>query len=82
MMLVIVKMIVSGRTLGGLGVGTQRYFEYAWHLVSHWGSSSVEKRKIFGAKNSLVYAVHNVFDHEDPQKNALDYCWLKRTWCV
>ena len=27
MMLVIVKGIVSGRTLGGLGVGTQQYFE-------------------------------------------------------
>ena len=49
MMLVIVRGIVSGRTLGGLGVGTQQYFEYMWHLVSHWSSSSGEKRKI-GAK--------------------------------
>ena len=45
MMLVIVKRIMSGGTLGGLGVGTQQYFEYVRHLVSHWGSSSGEKRK-------------------------------------
>ena len=53
-MLVIVKRVMSGRTLGGLWVGTQRYFEYARYLVSHWGSSSGEKRKIFDAKNLVV----------------------------
>ena len=61
MMLVIVKRITSGRTLGGLAAGTQRYFEYVGHLVSHWGNSSGERRKIFGAKNVLVYIVHSVF---------------------
>ena len=55
MMFVILKGIVSGRTLGGLGVGKQRYFEYIWQTASHWGSSSGEKRKIFGAKNLLIY---------------------------
>ena len=45
MMLVIVKGIASGHTLGGLGVGTQRYFEYIWYIESHWGSSSGEKEK-------------------------------------
>ena len=72
MMVVIVKGIVPGHTLGGLGVGTQRYFEYRWHIVSHWGSSSSEKRKIFGANFFLVFIVHSVFDHKDPQKNALE----------
>ena len=72
MMLVVVTRIISGLTLGGLGVGTQRYFEYVWHLVSHWGSSSGEKRKTFCANILLVYIVHSVFDHKDPQKNALD----------
>ena len=43
MMLVIVKGIVPDRTLGGLGVGTQRYFEYMWLIVLHWDSSSDEK---------------------------------------
>ena len=82
MMLVIVKRTMSGGTLGGQGVGTQRYFEYVWHPVSHWGSSSSERPKIFGAKIFLVYIVHSVFDHKDPQKNGLDCCRLKRTWCV
>ena len=58
MMLEMVKGIVSGRTLGGLGVGTQRYFEYIWHIVSHCRSSSGEKQKIFGANNLLVCFVH------------------------
>ena len=82
MVLVIAKGIVSGGTLGGLGVGTQRYFEYTWHIVSRCRSSSGEQRKIFGAKKLLVYIVHSAFDHKDPQKNALDCCWLKRTWRV
>ena len=81
-MLGIVKRIVSGRTLGGLGVGIQRYFEYVWHLVPHWGSSSGEKRQLFGAKTIFVYIVHSVFDHKDPHKNAFGCCWLKRTWRV
>ena len=63
MMLVIVNGIVPGRTLGGLRVGTRRYFEYRWHIESHWGSSSGEKRKIFGAENILVYIVHAAKGH-------------------
>ena len=81
-MLGIVKRIVSGRFFGGLSVGTQRYFEYVWHLVPHWDSSSGEKRQLFGAKALFVHIVHSVFDHKDPHENAYDCCRLKRAWRV
>ena len=84
MLLVFLNGIVSGRTLDNLGVSTQRYFEYIWHVVRitlRYNSSS-EKRKIFGATNVLVYIVYSVFDHRSPQQNALDCCWLERTRCV
>ena len=71
MMLVIVKRIMSGRTLGGLAVGTQRYFEYVGHLVSHWDNSSGERRKIFGAENVLVYIVHSVFWPQGPAEKCV-----------
>ena len=46
MMPVIVKGIVSDRTLGGLGVSTQRYFECIWHIVPPRGSSSAEVHRV------------------------------------
>ena len=79
--LVLVKRIMSDRNFDGLGVGTQRYFEYVRHLVAHWGISSGEKRQVFGAKYVLVYIVQSMFNYKDPQKNELDCCSLKRT-CV
>ena len=33
MMLVIVKGIVPGRPIGGVGVATQRYFEYRRNIL-------------------------------------------------
>ena len=54
MMLVIVKRIMTSRTHGGLGAGTQRYFKCVWHLVSHMGCSSGEKRKSFVPKMYLL----------------------------
>ena len=78
MMLVIVKGIVCCRAIAGLGMGTERYFDYVWHIVSHWGSSSGEKRLVFVPKMCLLIS----YIQKDPQKNALDCCWLKRTWAV
>ena len=72
MMLVIMKEIVPGRTLGGLGVGTQRCFEYIRHITSHWAVHQVKNEKSLVPIFFFVYIVHGVFDHKDPQKNVLD----------
>ena len=59
MMLVFVERIMSGRTLGGLGVGTQRYFEYIDYGISyHIGTvHPVKNEKSLVPK--IYYIVHS-----------------------
>ena len=74
MMLVIIKRIVPGRTLGGLGVVTQRYFKSRWP-INHIGAvHRVENEFFFVPKMYINLIVHSVFDHNDPHKRALDCC--------
>ena len=62
-MLVIVKRIVCGRTLGVVAVGTQRYFEYAYGISYH----------IEAARNLLAYVVHGALGRTSTVACALLY---------